>query len=57
MRTDKRPSWMRTHHTKPARPNGRRERRRLRHGREVAIATDCREGAFDYINEAVGLAQ
>jgi hypothetical protein len=29
-RRTRRPSWARTHHTKPSRPNGRRERSQLR---------------------------
>lgn len=35
-RQRRRPDWLRTHHTKPARPSGRRERQQLRQLRGIA---------------------
>lgn len=34
--TMKRPDWARTHHHKPSRPNGRRERQQLRQVAQVS---------------------
>jgi len=36
MKTTKRPDWARTHHYKPPRPCGKRERRRSRQIAQVA---------------------
>lgn len=41
MRTTKRPDWARTHHTKPRRVSGRRERQQLRRISTTGSAERC----------------